>query len=182
MIGRKGLAGTSIRAIAHEVGQTIGVVTHHFRDKSELLCAALEACFQPWQNLVQSSRTIKDPMERLQWIMMETLTDQGHVTPEMQLWLGMLAQIDQDGDVAEAYRAQYAQTRQDMIALLSDCQSAGQISPDRNIEEEAEHLLALADGLMVSGTGDPRYYDVPRIKRIMARHIDAISAIKRPKE
>jgi AcrR family transcriptional regulator len=76
VIGRKGLAGTSIRAIAHEVGQTIGVVTHHFRDKSELLCAALEACFQPWQDLVQSSRTIKDPMERLQWIMMETLTDQ----------------------------------------------------------------------------------------------------------
>lgn len=108
--------------------------------------------------------------------MMETWSDQRHVTPEMQLWLGMLTQIDRDGDVAAAYRAQYAQTRQDMIALLSDCQSAGQIGLNRNIEEEAEHLLALADGLMVSGTGDPRYYDVPRIKRIMARHIDAISA------
>ena len=83
VIGRKGLAGASIRAIAHELGQTIGVVTHHFRDKSELLCAALEACFLPWQTLVKSSRAIKDPMERLQWVMMETLSEEGHPTPEM---------------------------------------------------------------------------------------------------
>jgi hypothetical protein len=140
-----------------------------------------QACL-PWQKPAQSSCTVKDTFERLKCIMLETMTDQGHVTPEMQLWLGMLAQIDQDRDVAAAYRAQYAQTRQDMIALLSDCQSVGQIGPDRTIEEEAEHLLALADGLMVSGTGDPRYHDVPRIKRIMARHIDTISAIKRLKE
>ena len=77
--------------------------------------------------------------------------------------------------MAEAYRANYAQTRQDMIALLSDCQAAGQIGPEQNLEEEAAHLLALADGLMVSGTGDPRYYDGPRINRIMARHLRTLS-------
>ena len=175
VVGRKGLGGASVRAIAHELGQTIGVVTHHFRDKSELLCAALESCFLPWHSLVEASRSIEDPMERLRWIMMETLTEDDHPAAKRQLWLGMLSQIDQDPEVAEAYRAQYAQTRHDMIAILADCQRAGYIEPGRDLEDEAVQLQSLADGLLVSNAGDFRYFDEIRIKRIMARHLEALA-------
>ena len=174
VIGRKGLAGASIRAIAHEMGLSIGVVTHHFVDKAALLCAALESCFQPWKAMVEQAQTIESPLEQLRFVMLTSLGDERHPPAQMQVWLGMLSQIDLDDGVAAAYRTQYRQTRQDIVSILDACQREQLIDAALDTEDEAARLLSLADGLLVSNTGEPGYYSEERIKRIMAQQIDAL--------
>ena len=52
ILNREGVQGASLRAIARELGLTTGSVTHHFRDKEELLCAAVDATFGPFDVLL----------------------------------------------------------------------------------------------------------------------------------
>lgn len=176
LIGRKGLAGASIRGIAHEVGLTIGVVTHHFRDKSELLCAALESCFLPWQELIKASRAIDDPAERLRHVMIASTSAEGNPTAQMQLWLGMLSQIDHDPQVAKSYRQQYAKTRADVVEILELCQHHGVLKTGLDLHEEAVRLLAMGDGLLVSAIGEPEYYSRDVIRRLMVRQVESLLA------
>lgn len=174
LVGRKGLAGASIRGIAHEIGLTIGVVTHHFRDKSDLLCAALGSCFRPWQDLIEASRSIADPAERLRHVMTASLLVDNNPTAQMQLWLGMLSQIDHDPAVAQAYRQQYGQTRRDVIDILEACAREGLLPAGLDLRQEAAHLLSLGDGLLVSNIGEPELYSQAFITKIMLKQIEAL--------
>ena len=174
VIGRKGLAGASIRAIAHEIGLSIGVVTHHFINKSALLCAALETCFQPWKATVDASRSIENPLEQLRFVLFSTLAGEGHPAAQMQVWLGLLAQIDLDPTVTVAYRSQYQRTRQDIVAILDACDREGLLAKGLILEDEATRLLALSDGLLVSNAGDPEFYTEERIKRLIGQQIDML--------
>jgi AcrR family transcriptional regulator len=176
IVRRKGLAGASIRAIAHEVGQTMGVITHHFRDKSDLLCAALGSCFKPWNELIEQSRTIKNPADRLQHVMRATMSGEGHPVAQMQLWLGMLSQIDHDPQVANAYREQFAQTRADIAEILEQCDRLGQLKAGLDLQAEASHLLALADGLLVSSLGEPERYFERFLMQIMTKQVESLFA------
>ena len=174
VIGRKGLGGASIRAIAHEVGLTIGVVTHHFRDKSALLCAALEFCFRPWRELIETSRAIADPAERLRHVMRQSVAPGSNPRPQMQVWLGMLSQIDIDPEVAEAYQKKYSQTRKDTVDLLHDCERQGLLAEGVVLEEAAAHLLSLGDGLLVSSVGEPGQFTASFIEKIMMAQVEAL--------
>lgn len=176
IVGRKGLAGASIRAIAHEVGLTIGVITHHFRDKSDLLCAALGSCFRPWNQLIMQSKSIEDPADRLRHVMRMTMSGEGHPVAQMQLWLGMLSQIDHDPLVAEAYRQQYAQTRGDIVQILEQCDRFGQLKAGLDLQSEAAHLLSLGDGLLVSSLSEPERYSEGFLMEIMTKQVESLFA------
>ncbi|NES43712.1 TetR/AcrR family transcriptional regulator, partial [Moorena sp. SIO2C4] len=65
VIVREGLDRTSMRAIAQELGCTTGVVTHHFRDKQELILFALNQVTQRLQKTMQAATEHARGVDRL---------------------------------------------------------------------------------------------------------------------
>ncbi|HEY1970253.1 MAG TPA: TetR family transcriptional regulator, partial [Pseudonocardia sp.] len=65
VLARDGLSGASLRAIAREIGYTTGVVMHYFRGKEELLVAAAQAVFGPFDALLAEALVMDDAFEGL---------------------------------------------------------------------------------------------------------------------
>src|SRR5262245_44329117 len=65
VMARDGVAGASLRAIAREIGYTTGVVMHYFKDKEEVLLAAAEAVFGPYEHLLAEALRMADAFEGL---------------------------------------------------------------------------------------------------------------------
>ncbi|WP_293052070.1 MULTISPECIES: TetR/AcrR family transcriptional regulator [unclassified Moorena] len=147
VIVREGLDRTSMRAIAQELGCTTGVVTHHFRDKQELILFALNQVTQRLQKTMQAATEHARGVDRLVEMLSAFLPLDTERQDILKVWVAFLGYaIGRESLMAE-HQQSAAQLREVIIQELFALQSAKLIRANIEPELEANALLALVNGV-----------------------------------
>ncbi|OLT59969.1 TetR/AcrR family transcriptional regulator [Moorena bouillonii] len=147
VIVREGLDRTSMRAIAQELGCTTGVVTHHFRDKQELILFALNQVTQRLQKTMQAATEHARGVDRLVEMLSAFLPLDTERQDILKVWVAFLGYaIGRESLMAE-HKQSAAQLREVIIQELKALQSAKLIRANIEPELEANALLALVNGV-----------------------------------
>lgn len=144
-----------MRAIAHELGSTTGVLTHYFRDKDALLAFVLEAIIA---SLELGRLDPSDPETRLgdvQAILARFLPTGSDAQMWWRVWLAFTVASLTDPNQSTRHRALYSVIRQMWVALLRNLQARGEIRADVDPAIEADCLLCLVDGVGVQALISP---------------------------
>lgn len=146
LFGQRGVKGTSIAAIAEEVGLSDAGVLHHFPSKSALLDAVLERELD-----VQAARAreFAEPggLEAIRRFAAWGRVNQE--TPELvALQIAISAEGAQDSSELRDYvLRRYAGVQQLVVDLIRQGIDRGEIRADADAEWEASALVAFLDGI-----------------------------------
>ena len=174
VIARDGLDGTSMRAIASEMGCSTGVLTHHFRDKAELIKFILDTL------VVQISQQIADA---------------GGMTGADPLPRMLLAMLPHDAETELRWRVVSAftvasmneptlredQERREAIIhdwyeeTVIDLQNRGLVRKDVDPKRESAFMSCLVDGLATHTLLSPERYTQDLQKALVAQYVASIS-------
>lgn len=155
VIARDGLDRASMRAIAHELGSTTGVLTHYFRDKDALLAFVLEGIVN---SLELGQLDAADPQATLAGagkLIERVLPLEGETQMWWRVWLAFTVAALADRQQSERHRALYAEMRAIWVGLLHNLQGRGQLRADLDPAIEADSLLCLIDGVGVQALISP---------------------------
>ncbi|MGQ0463897.1 MAG: TetR/AcrR family transcriptional regulator [Sporichthyaceae bacterium] len=174
VLARDGLSGSSLRAIAREMGYTTGVVAHYFRDKEELLVAAAAAVFGPFDDLLAEVLPMDDAFEGLRRLCLIPLptTRAKQVMP--RIYLQVLANAESEPAFAAAFAQRYAAIRDGIAALLSNGQRNGTLRTDFDPATQCDLLCALVDGLAIHAVAEPRRFPARRLTALVEQELERL--------
>ena len=170
---RDGLARTSMRAIAHEVGCSTGVLTHHFRDKGDILAVALDKISQEIAERVRDATQSKTGLEASSALAKGFLPSDKRGKRLWTVWIQFLAEAICDNDILNRHSRQYDWTRKRLMAYFETMLSDSQVS-DNDIAIEADYFIALLDGLGVNALVSRRRYGQEKLSNIVQLHLTRI--------
>jgi DNA-binding transcriptional regulator YbjK len=158
VVGEKGLAGLTHRAVAAEADVPLGSTTYHFRTLDELTVAALRQASEGFAKVIASRGGLQDPSADLAaelagWMGEWLAGDRTGVELEYELYLAALRR-----PVLRPVAAEWAEDLADRVAPRTDAVTA-------------RALVALMDGicLQVLLTGVP--YDEGYAREMLRRII-----------
>lgn len=136
----------SMRRVAEAAGCSTGVLAHYFEDKDDLLLAALAASFGPGSEALERHASRRG-LGAIRALLRESLPLSAEQRERWALWLCFWAQARSDPRIAELLTDRYDAWREFAARSLRDAQARGEISRTRNVQREAQALLAFVDGL-----------------------------------
>ena len=124
VIAREGLGKASMRAIAHELGTSTGVLTHYFRDKDQMLDFVLSS-------MAESLETARAPLMNGPISVEQVLDNLGRILPGSRLRVGWWRVWMSFTVTAFNHRRQgldhaifYVETRKDLDGFSGACRRA----------------------------------------------------------
>jgi len=176
IIEQKGLEGASLRAIARELGCTTGVLTHHFVSKEDLLHAALDALFRPFDKRLAAANTGADRLADIRRMLLSILPISKTNQAAARLWLRIVLRAVVDQSLAFDYRRRYGAIRLGFKELLVEGQKAGEFRQDFDPAVEADILLALVDGLIIHALAEPDWFPSERLVTLVDHQLERLTS------
>jgi AcrR family transcriptional regulator len=157
VIAAEGVQAATVRRIAQQAGCTTGLVTHYFAGKDDLIIGALRhvhAAAADRMKTVVHGRAAG--MSALRAVLLEALplTPAGQL--EWRVWLSFWGVAWASAPLSAEHRERYAPWRRLIHNLLRQAARLGQLTPGLNLQEAADRLVALVDGLGLQATYEPR--------------------------
>ncbi|MFC7493421.1 MULTISPECIES: TetR/AcrR family transcriptional regulator [unclassified Nocardioides] len=148
LLGREGISGVSMRAVAREAGVALGLVNYHFADKTSLIAAALRRVEEQDLAMVEPDDALP-PEERLR-AALRRVAEPAYLTTDylslrLQLWA--LARANEEFEhintaAQKRYRAGLAQLIRDARPELSRAE-CGRRAADIDVVQNGIWLTAL---------------------------------------
>ena len=170
VIGRSGLDGAGMRAVAEAAEVTTGAVTHWFAGKDAVLEAALEAIMA--RLLVKAAPQGLSSGTNLAQAAAEVLPLDEESRNEWRVWLAFWGRAASDARLQERHRAWYAQI---VAHLIQQFQAARPGVSVDDAEVLADAVIAAVDGVGVRATLEPHLWPPERQRRTLAvllSHLD----------
>jgi AcrR family transcriptional regulator len=148
LFGARGLRGTTIAAIAHQVGLTDAGVLHHFSTKSAIIEAALERGLQ--QELEQMQEMLApgglEAISRMaQW---GAVVEQNPEFTQLQIVLSAEG-LGADSPFHAYQSRRYANVHNLVIELIREGVDRGEIRAGIDADWEASAVIAYLDGIRI---------------------------------
>jgi AcrR family transcriptional regulator len=157
LASREGLEALTVRRVAAEAGWSSGALVHYFRDKEELIRFAFElTADRVGRRIEAAAATLTDPLERARTMVVEGLPLDRERRTEVRLWFASLGLALTRPALARAQRDAYRSWRRMLAGALREAQGCGDLAPGLDCDREAAALIALADGLAVQATFEPK--------------------------
>ncbi|MFD1536635.1 TetR/AcrR family transcriptional regulator [Nonomuraea guangzhouensis] len=147
VIVRDGIDAATTRAIAKEAGYSNGVLAHYFADKDEILLSALRQSHQRIRERLTRKIEGVTGLAALRELLLDNLPLDAERTQETRLEVSFWSRSLASEHLAEVQRAEAAELRTAVRRLLGEARAAGELATDENLDDVAERLLALVDGL-----------------------------------
>ncbi len=146
LFATRGFRGTTVAAVAEEVGITDAGVLHHYPTKKALLLAALD-CYYAQQLELFQALLAPGGLEAIR-----NLGDWGQVMEAQPHLLGLevtlsTEAIEPSSQLHEFFVQRYTLLRQQLAQIVQEGIDEGTIRPDVDAEHEVACALALLDGL-----------------------------------
>jgi len=146
-IARHGLAGATVRRIAAEAGVSTGFISHYFRDKQEVLAAALTLSNEHSQRRLSARADGLRGLVALRTVIEAVLPLDDERRLEWLIWMTFWGSTETDPALAQEWRRGRDGWRATLVRLLQEAKADGEIRADVDIEHEADRLVVLIVGL-----------------------------------
>ncbi|MFI9592429.1 TetR/AcrR family transcriptional regulator [Nonomuraea sp. NPDC052265] len=174
VIVRDGIDAATTRAIAKEAGYSNGVLAHYFADKDEILLSALSQSHQRIRARLTRKVEGVTGLAALRELMLDNLPLDAERTQESRLEVSFWSRSLASERLAEVQRAEADELRAAVRELLGQARAAGELRTDGNLDDLAEHLLALVDGLSLHLLLYPGRLTRVDLERLMLQALDRL--------
>lgn len=146
LFAERGFRGTTVAAVAHEVGLTDAGVLHHFPTKRALLSAVLE------RSTLEGAEGFRELLAAGGVDALEQLANWGAVMTErvqftrLEITLSAEA-IEPGSDLEPFFVARYRVLRRWLIRALEAGVARGELRADLDAEREVTEIIAFLDGI-----------------------------------
>lgn len=167
-LAHDGYARLTMKNVAREAGVSQGILHYYFRDKRDILAAALETVAADLNRrvAVAQARGSRDPRARLAAVVracLEVAVERREVwTVFIEFW----GEMPHDRRLREINAAVYARARAALGALVQDGIRARMFRSVRPADAAAV-ILALVDGVSLQLTFEPDAMTAPRATRLV---------------
>jgi AcrR family transcriptional regulator len=171
VIVRRGVDATRIADIAREAGTSTGTVHYYFETKDDVLLAALKwANEQPYNRVDELLGQEADDLSRLATLLELSIPYPGSARDEwifvLELWFRILHRPELL-PAGESFDARWRRYFHDVVRSGTE---SGAFRPVAPVEEVAERLVALVDGLGVKAVlGSGSWITPERMRTILLR-------------
>ncbi|BBX89674.1 HTH-type transcriptional regulator PksA [Mycolicibacterium boenickei] len=172
VIARDGLSAASLRSIAREIGYTTGVVMHYFKDKQELLVAAAQAVFDPFDALLAA--VAPDGFDGLRRLCVVPLPTTQANEALWRIYAQALASSETEPAFAATVRSRYGAIRARVQALLAEGQHEGYLRNDFDPAAQCDILCALIDGLALHAISEPGRFPPGRLEALVTQELEKL--------
>ncbi|MBE9039240.1 TetR/AcrR family transcriptional regulator [Oscillatoriales cyanobacterium LEGE 11467] len=176
LISREGLQGASLRAIAHELGCTTGVLTHYFRNKDELLLFVLETVMERLSETLAQAAQGTQGVERLKVMMLAILPTTPELVTIWRAWLAFVGAALGHAALLDEHKRHYANFKAFIHQELVMLQEAGEIDPKLNLDFEAAAWIATFDGIGVNTISAPQSYSPEELDTLVSRYLKTLTS------
>lgn len=174
VIARDGIERTSMRAIAYEMGCSTGVLTHHFRDKGELIKFTLDVLLE--QLVIQMADAANmqgsGPLQR---VLLALLPHDPNSELRWRVILSVTAAAINEPTLKDYQDRREQAIHEWYVSLLSSMRDAGLVRKDLNLIVEAECMSSFIDGLAMHILLSPERLGKARQAKLVARYIKSIT-------
>jgi TetR/AcrR family transcriptional regulator, acrAB operon repressor len=166
----RGVAGTSLQAVAEAARVTRGAVYWHFRDKADLFNAMMDRAILPFEPhwLVASPDDGSEPLKRLHDVLCDILRQIARDTRLQRVLAISTQKVEYVGEL-NGIRQRHLRVREQALRrferLLRAASAAGQLAPGVHPKASARALHALVDGLIGNWMLDRGAFDLHRVGR-----------------
>lgn len=175
VIVRDGIDAATTRAIAKEAGYSNGVLAHYFADKDEILLSALRQSHQRIRERLAGKVRAVSGLAALRELLLDNLPLDAERTQETRLEVSFWSRSLASERLAEVQQVEASELRSAVRGLLAQARAAGELHGDDNLDDLAEHLLALVDGLSLHLLLYPGRLTRVDLERLMLSHLDRLA-------
>ncbi|MFI6799632.1 TetR/AcrR family transcriptional regulator [Streptosporangium canum] len=174
IILREGIEAATTRAIAKEAGYSNGVLTHYFADKDDIMLSALRSSHRRIVERLRGKLAGRGGLAALRELLLDNLPLDDERTRESGLEIGFWSRSLTSPAMLEAQRAEAGELRYLVRSLLGAAAEAGEITTGEDLDDVAERLLALVDGLSVRSLLYPDRLGAERLERLLGAELDRL--------
>ncbi|GII00039.1 TetR/AcrR family transcriptional regulator [Planobispora takensis] len=176
IILREGIEAATTRAIAREAGYSNGVLTHYFADKDDIMLSALRSSHRRIVERLRAKLSGRTGLAALRELLLDNLPLDDERTRESGLEVGFWSRSLTSPALLEAQRAEARELHYLVRSLLGTAAEAGEIATAEDLDDVAERLLALVDGLSVHRLLYPDRLGAARMERLLDAELDRLRA------
>ncbi len=155
---REGLENASIRGIAQRGGLSMGVLTHYFRTKDELVVFTFRWLAEhTFAQLAALRESYSPGLARLQ-AAMDAHLPQASEPAALALWMSLWGKAVRHTAFAREHRYYYRRWRAYVRHCLEDARICGQLPRKLDLAQATDLLVAAVDGLWLTMTLEPRRF------------------------
>jgi DNA-binding transcriptional regulator YbjK len=174
VVQREGAEHATVRRIAKVGGFSIGVLTHYFKDKDELIAFAFQwVARESFAELDGAVAAVAPGLARLRTAL-EFMVPTAAAPSFIRVWLSLWGGAVHNPALARVHRSYYARWRRYLRRYLAEAVRRAEIIPPRSSRDAIDLLSAGIDGLWIGSTFEPGRFPVRRRRRLVAELLKSV--------
>lgn len=173
VIARDGLSRTTVRAIAREADCSLGILSHYFDDKMDILASALLLCHRRVRERTEKKVVGLNGMSALRIAMLEALPLDAERQLEARIEVSFWGRILSDPRLSELGQLEVNLLASRLRGHLNEARAAGELREDLNLDLATQELLVLIDGVSVERTHFPASVPPKRQIEMLERRLSS---------
>ena len=175
VIARSGLDTATTRAIAEEAGYSIGVLTHYFSDKQDILVSAHRLAFARARERILAATRTCSGIAALRLAMLEALPLDDERFVEAQVDVSFLGQSVSNEYLRGIRSASYQGSRRLWGGFLDQAAAAGELTEDADLPRLVDDVVGMVDSLSIQAIVDPDHMTPDHQVLLVDRFLDRIA-------
>ncbi|HET7757159.1 MAG TPA: TetR/AcrR family transcriptional regulator [Steroidobacteraceae bacterium] len=174
-----GMENATVRAIARRGRISIGVLSHYFKSKDELVGFTFrwlaERTFAELDTLVRAAPAGLGALQAA----LEYMLPRSGKTTDFALWMTLWGRAASNPRLAREHRSYYARWRRCIRSLLAEARSRGEMSARLSTDDATDLLVATVDGLWIDCVMEPRRFRTARRRKLLRQLLGAVTQVRR---
>jgi len=174
VIQREGAASATVRRVAEAGGFSVGVITHYFSDKDQLIAFAFdwlaERSFAQLDQVLDRAEPGSARLRAALQFMVPLAQERSFPAVWLSLWSGAM----HNPRLAAVHRRYYARWRGILAQCLKEAAGRGEIAVPVRAADTIDLLAAGVDGLWLAVTFEGARFSGPRRRRLVAQLVEAL--------
>lgn len=175
VIARVGLDATTIRRIADEAGHSVGVLTHYFTDKEDILVSAHLLAFSRARARIDEATTGQSSVEALRLAMLEALPLDDERLLEAHVDVSFLGHAVGNAHLRQIRATSNANSRVMWGAFVTQAQDSGEVRRDEDTGFIVDEIQALIESLSIQAIIDPERMTPEHQTALVSRFLARVS-------
>lgn len=176
VVERDGVPGATMRAIAKEAGASTAVITHYFKNKDEVLRAALDLSHLRIAARREQHLDGLTGRAALEALLFQMLPLDAERRLEMHIEITTWARAISDDTSRARHLVSHDRSLELLEELVQGAEAAGEFPSGLDSRRVAEALLAFVDGLGVDALMHPDRVSEDLMRELVSQQLDWIAS------